>query len=125
LPGIFSPETVTGGTQIAINDAFAASRSDASGAFDQVTAAAHLTADSVLRMNDSLPAIVRERTTTVDLLLPGKSLGLPKVCMPALERLQAGPVRFGDLDLAVSDADRLFFVKTLILEGVLLVDRTD
>jgi hypothetical protein len=76
-------------------------------------------------MNDSLPAIVRERTATVDLLLPGKSLGLPKVCMPVLERLQAGPVRFGDLALAVSDTDRLFFVKTLILEGVLLVDQPD
>lgn len=123
LPGIFSPETVAGGTQITINDSFAASRSDASGAFDQAAATAHLTADSVLRMNEDLPAIVRERATTVDLVLPGKSLGLPKVCMPALERLQAGPTRFGDLPLAVSDTDRLFLVKTLILEGVLVVDQ--
>jgi bifunctional lysine-specific demethylase and histidyl-hydroxylase NO66 len=125
LPGIFSPDNVTGAVQTAINDAFAASRSDAGGAFDQAADAPHLTADSVLRLNENLPMLVRERATTVDLVLPGKSLGLPNVCMPALERLQAGPVRFGDLALAVSDADRLFFVKTLILEGVLLVERPD
>jgi hypothetical protein len=121
LPGIFAREAVARATQIAVNDVFASSRSDAGGAFDQVAAIAGLTADSVLRMNENFPTLVRETATTVDLMVPGKSLGLPKVCMPALERLQAGPVRFGDLTLAVSDADRLFFIKTLILEGVLLV----
>ena len=122
LPGIFASDAVADATQVAINDLFAASRSDAGGAFDQLAATAELTPDSMLRMNDNLPTLLRERATTVDLMLPGKSLGLPKLCLPALERLQAGPNRFADLGLALSDADRLFFVKTLILEGVLLVD---
>jgi lysine-specific demethylase/histidyl-hydroxylase NO66 len=91
-------------------------------AYEPVAAVAALTRDSVLSMNADLPAILRERAMTVDIVLPGKSLGLPKLCLSALERLQAGPVRFGDLKLALSDADRHFFVKTLVLEGVLLVD---
>jgi lysine-specific demethylase/histidyl-hydroxylase NO66 len=122
LPGIFRSDAVATATQVAVNGLFAASRSDASGAFDQLGASMNLAPDSVLRMNENLPILLRERATAVDVMVPGKSLGLPKLCMPTLERLQAGPVRFGDLDLALSEADRLFFVKTLILEGVLLVD---
>ena len=122
LPAIFAAPIVNAATDVAANDMFAASRAEAGGGFDQLGAVADLTADSVLRMNADLPVILRERATTVDLLLPGKSLGLPNVCLPALERLQAGPVRFGDLKIALSDADRHFFVKTLVLEGVLLVD---
>jgi lysine-specific demethylase/histidyl-hydroxylase NO66 len=122
LPGIFTRDAVAAARGVAINDLFAASRSEAGDAFAQIAAGAGLGPDSVLRMNENLPTLWRERATTVDLIVPGKSLGLPKVCLPALERLQAGPVRFGDLGLAVSEADALFFVKTLLLEGVLLVD---
>jgi hypothetical protein len=122
LPSVFAAAMVDAATDIAVNDTFAASRADAGGGFDQLAAVAALTPDSMLSMNAVLPAILRERATTVDVVLPGKSLGLPKACAAALERLQAGPIRFGDLKLALSDADRHFFVKTLVLEGVLLVD---
>ena len=123
--GIFAPETVAGASEVVLNGLFAASRSDAGGAFDQLAALAGLGPNSILRLNDALPLLLRERAQTVDLMLPGTSLGLPKLCMPALERLQAGPVRFGDLDLKLSERDRHLFVTSLLLAGILLIERPD
>jgi ribosomal protein L16 Arg81 hydroxylase len=118
-------ETIAAAAHAALNELFAASRSEANAAFDQLIHVAKLRPESILRVNDDLPFLVRERAGTVDVLLPGKSLALSKLCLPALERLQAAPVRFADLapELAARDAQRL--VKTLVREGVLLVHDPD
>ena len=115
-------DTVASAADGALNELFAASRSEANAAFDQLIHIAKLRPESLLRMNDDLPCLIRERANAVDLLLPGTSLGLSKSCLPALERLQAGPIRFADLAPELSAPDRQVFVKTLAREGLLLVD---
>ena len=81
---------------------------------------ADLTPESVLRITDDVPYVLREGAESVDLLLPGKSLGLPKLCRGAFERLQKGPVRLGDL-VEFSEPDRELFVKALVREGLLRI----
>jgi bifunctional lysine-specific demethylase and histidyl-hydroxylase NO66 len=115
-------DTVASAAQSALGELFAASRSEANAAFDQLIHIAKLRPESLLRTNDDLPFLIRERANAVDVLLPGTSLGLSKSCLPALERLQGGPVRFADLAPELSAADRQVFVKTLAREGLLLVD---
>jgi ribosomal protein L16 Arg81 hydroxylase len=115
-------DAVAAAAQAALQDLFAASRSEANAAFDQLIHITKLRPESVLRVNDDLPFLVRAGATAVDVLLPGKSLALSKSCQPALERLQSGPVRFADLAPELSARDGELFVKTLAREGVLLVD---
>jgi hypothetical protein len=115
-------EAVAGGAEEALNELFAASRSESNAAFDQLLHVAKLHPESVLRLNDDLPFLVRERANAVDVLLPGNSLALSKPCAPALERLQAGPVRFADLAPELSARDRQLLVKALVREGIVLVD---
>ena len=115
-------ETVGAATDAALNDLFAASRSEASAAFDQLLHTANLAADSLLRINGDLPFLVRERANAIDVLLPGSSLALSKSCLPAFERLRAGPVRFSDVAPELTENDRKLFVKALVREGMLLVD---
>jgi ribosomal protein L16 Arg81 hydroxylase len=122
LAATFDRDAVAAATDSTLGDLFAASRNDAGTAFDQLNGIDALAPDSVLRFNDRVPSVLRERATTVDVFLPGKSLGFPKLCRAALEQLRTGPVRFSELALPLPDADRRLFVKTLILEGLMLVD---
>jgi hypothetical protein len=121
LRTIFAEHRVAEAARESLNELFAVSRGVAEAAFDRLDASAGLQPESLLRWNEDVPSLVRERETTVDVLLPGKALGLPKACLPALVRLTAGPVRYAELDLPFSDADRRRFVKSLVLEGLILV----
>jgi ribosomal protein L16 Arg81 hydroxylase len=110
--------------QAALTGLFASSRSEANAAFDQQQFVAKLGPASVLQVNEDLPFLLRERANGVDVLLPGKMLGLSTACLPALRALQAGPVRYADLAPELSPNDRLLFVKALAREGMLLVEDT-
>jgi bifunctional lysine-specific demethylase and histidyl-hydroxylase NO66 len=121
LAGI-TADTVAHAANTALGELFAASRSEANAAFDQLIHISKIRRESLLRMNDDLPFLIRKRANAIDLLLPGTSLSLSKSCLPALERLQGGPVRFGDLAPELSAPDRQVLVKTLAREGLLLVD---
>ena len=118
-------ETVAAAASASLNELFAASRSEANAAMDQLIYLAKMRPESRLRLNDDLPFLIRERPNAVDVLLPGKSLGLSKSCLPALERLQAGPVRFMHLAPELTANDAHAFVKALAREGLLLVDNPD
>ncbi len=115
-------DAVAGAADAALNQLFAASRSDANAALDQLLHVAKLRPESVLRLSDDLPFLIRERDATVDVLVPGKSFTLSKSCLPALQRLQTANVRFGELAPELAERDRDLLVKTLAREGVLLVD---
>ncbi len=115
-------DTVAVAAGAALNELFAASRSEANATLDQIIHVAKLGPASVLRVNDDLPFLVRPGATTVEVLLPGKSLALSQQCLPALQRLQRGPVRFADIAPELSANDGRLFVKALLREGVLLVD---
>jgi len=115
---------VSNAANAALSELFAASRSDANAAFDQIVHVAKVTENSVLHVNEDLPFLVRRRAGALDVLLPGKALGLSTSCLPALERLQAGPVRFADFAPELSAHDRRLFMTTLVREGLLLVEDT-
>ena len=115
--------TVGRAAHAALTEVFAASRGDAHAAFDRLTGNAALDADAVLCMNEGLAFFVRERADGVDVFLPGKLLGLSKTCLPALERAQSGPVRYAELAPELAPHDRDLFVRTLLREGILLIDR--
>lgn len=114
---------VDAAARAALTELFAASRGEAHAAFDQLGALAVLPDDTLLFPNEGLPFVVRERATSVDVFLPGKLLGLSKACLPALARAQAGAVRLADLAPELAPRDRELLVKTLLREGILLVDR--
>lgn len=117
-------DTVSTAAAAALDELFAASRSDANAAFDQLTSSAALRPDSVLRGNDGVPFSIRRRAGSVDVLLPGQRLGLSASCWPALERLQAGPVRFADFAPELAAADRERLAQTLVRVGVARIDDT-
>jgi hypothetical protein len=122
LNAMFGHDAFAAAAQTALNDLFASSRSDPGAGFDQLAGVPALAPETLLRLNDRFPSLLRERAATLELLVPGKALGFPKACLAALEQLRSGPVRFDALDLPLSDADRRAFVKSLVLEGLMLVD---
>ncbi len=122
--GAIDSDIVAEAAQSALTGLFASSRSEANAAFDQQQFVAKLGPESVLRVNEDLPFLLRERANGVDVLLPGKMLGLSAACLPALRALQAGPVRYADLAPGLSRNDRQLFVKALAREGMLLVEDT-
>jgi hypothetical protein len=115
-------ETAGDAAAAALDELFASSRSDANAAFDQLRYSAALRPDSVLRANDGVPFLIRRRDRAVDVLLPGNRLGLSVSCWPALERLQAGPVRFADFAPELAPADRERLAQTLVRAGVAQID---
>ncbi len=121
LGALFSSSTVSAAATAALEELFAASRSDAGGSFGHLAALANLRADSVLSLNLHAPHVLRASATAVEMLVPGKTLGFPLACGRALEQLRAGSVAFGALDLPLSADDRRRFVASLVREGLLLI----
>jgi hypothetical protein len=121
LGALFGPQTASAAAAVALDDLFAASRSDAGGAFGGLAGLADLCADSVLSLNVHLPHVVRASAAAVELLVPGKTLGFPVACGAALDQLRAGSVRFDALDLPLSEDDRRRFVASLVREGLVLI----
>lgn len=116
------PALVEAAAAIALNDLFAASRSDANAALDHLSPVAPLSPDVRLQLNEGLPFVMRRRGGTIDVLIPGKSLALSLSCLPALERLQAGTVRFADLAPELSARDQDVLARMLVREGIALVE---
>jgi len=121
LLAAFTPERIAFAREYAINEQFRLIRGQAAGQFDTLAELAALGEGTRLRVNPALRAEVRDRGATVDLLIAGKSLGFPKICAPAFERIAEGPVTFGELGLYLTPQNRAVFVKNLVLEGYLLI----
>lgn len=122
--GSLDAGVVTAAAQNALTELFASSRSESNAAFDQQQLVAKLGPESVFRVNEDLPFLVRERANAVDVLLPGKMLTLSAACLPALRSLQASPVRYADFAPELNANDRQLFVKALAREGMLLIEDT-
>lgn len=120
--GALRAADVAAAADAALDELFAASRSDAGAAFDQLAFSTALRPDSVLRLDDGVPFLMRRRDGAIDVLVPGNRLGLSPSCGPALERLQAGPVRFADLAPELGAADRERLARTLVRAGVARID---
>jgi len=122
--GSLNADVVAAAAHGALTGLFASSRSESNAAFDQQQLVAKLGPESLLQVNADLPFLVRERANAVDVLLPGKMLGFSAACLAALQLLQRGPVRYADLAPELSANDRQLFVKTLVREGMLLIEDT-
>jgi uncharacterized RmlC-like cupin family protein len=121
LLAALTPERIRFAKEYAINEQFRLVRGQAAGQFDTLAGLAGIGDETTLRVNPAVPAQVRDRGATVDLLIAGKSLGFPKICAPAFARLAEGPVTFGELGLFLTAPNRAVFVKNLVLEGYLLI----
>jgi lysine-specific demethylase/histidyl-hydroxylase NO66 len=121
VPGLFAAPAIEAGARAALHDQFAASRGSAAGLFARSSHAASLTPQTLLSISPEGAFLLRERPAELELLLPGTALALPAGCAGAFTQLLAGPVRFGDLDLPLSETDRALFVKTLVREGVVVI----
>jgi len=121
LLAAMTPERIAFAKEYAVNEQFRLIRGQAGGQFDALARLGSLEESTPLRRNPAIPAQVRDRGTTVDLLIAGKSLGFPKLCAPAFERLAEGPLTYGELGLYLTPANRAVFVKNLVLEGYLLI----
>jgi hypothetical protein len=121
LLAAMTPDRIAFAKEFALNEQFRLVRGQAHGQFDALAELAGLTDQTVLRVNPAIPALVRDRGATIDLLIAGKSLGFPKLCAPAFERFAEGPVSFGELGLYLTPVNRAVLVKNLVLEGYLLI----
>jgi hypothetical protein len=115
---LFSAGAIDDGARAALHDQFAASRAGTTDLFERSARSADLRPETMLSLSDDGAYLLRNRTAALELLLPGTALGLPPGCVAAFERLEAGPVRFGDLDLPLPEADRVLFIATLLREGI-------
>jgi lysine-specific demethylase/histidyl-hydroxylase NO66 len=119
---IFGREQLDAAAEGTLRDMFAASRSEAGDAFDQLRRAEALEPGTCVRLNDTIPYLLRDRPATLDILLPGKTLHLPPECRAAMSLLMRGPQRVADLLPGHTDDDRRLFVRTLAIEGLVTLD---
>lgn len=117
-----TPDRVRLAREVLLNEQFAITRADAAGSIEQVSRLRDLAPDAVLRLDDGVAFMVRERERTVDLLVAGKSLGFPKFCKTAFERLVAGPTTVAALDPELSENNRNVLIRTLVLEGLVRIE---
>lgn len=127
LAALLAPERIAAAGETVLRGLFATTRGTAAGGFGQIEALAELDAlgpSARLRLDETVPFLVRDRGTGLELLIAGKSLGFPSLCAAAFRRLQAGPTTVADLDPALSPQNRRTLITALLLEGLLIIDTT-
>jgi bifunctional lysine-specific demethylase and histidyl-hydroxylase NO66 len=117
LAALFAPSRVPPAGERLLLEFYGATRIDASGAFDRTLATASVDASSRLRLRTEIPYVVCERADGVTLLIPGRSLVLPLPCLPALRRLEQGPIEIGALP-GLADVNQLWLARALLTYGV-------
>jgi hypothetical protein len=122
MPAAIAAPRVPLGTELVLNELFAVSRAAAGGAFDDVAALAALAPEHTICLRDDAAYIIRERGATLEVLLPGKSIGLPNTVLPALRRLEAGPASFAEIVHTLGDATARELAKLLVVEGLATID---
>jgi bifunctional lysine-specific demethylase and histidyl-hydroxylase NO66 len=107
---------------IALNELFRLTRPNANGAFEQALATFAITPQTRLRIDESVPYMLRQRPDGgIELLIAGKNVAFPPVCKAAIERLQRGPATAQEMDPSLSPAHRDLLVKLLVLEGLVII----
>jgi hypothetical protein len=107
---------------IALNELFRLTRPNANGAFEQTLQTFAIKPASRLRIDDTVPYVVRQRGEGIELLIAGKVVAFPPICKAAFERLQRGPTTAQEMDPSLSPAHRDLLVKLLVLEGLVIID---
>lgn len=107
---------------IALNELFRLTRPNANGAFEQALHTFDIAPSTRVRIDETVPFMVRERGEGIELLIAGKVVAFPPVCKPAVERLQRGPTTAHEMDPSLSAAHRDLLIKLLVLEGLVVID---
>jgi hypothetical protein len=122
LGTLLRPERVRLAREVLLNEQFAITRADTVASVAQLEQLAQIAPDTVLRLAAGTPFMVREREHTVDLLIAGRSLGFPPFCKAAFDQLGAGPVPVAAFGPALSEKNRAVLIRTLVLEGLVVLE---
>jgi len=107
---------------IALNELFRLTRPNANGAFEQALHTFDIKPTSRVRIDETVPYMLRQRGEGVELLIAGKVVAFPPVCHAAFERLQKGATTAQEMDPALSPAHRDLLIKLLVLEGLVVIE---
>ena len=121
LPMAIRPALVLPASEMILREMFAATRTEAGGAFEEWQRFSELHSDNMLSLRDDVPYLIRQDGDRVEILIAGKSLGFPANHNAVLERLQRGPATIPELDKLLPSNLARALVKMLMLEGLITV----
>jgi bifunctional lysine-specific demethylase and histidyl-hydroxylase NO66 len=107
---------------IALNELFRLTRPNANGAFEQALDTFDIKPTTRVRIDDTVPYMVRQRGEGIELLIAGKVVAFPPICRAAFEHLQRGPTTVAEMDPALSPEHRALLIKLLVLEGLVIIE---
>jgi hypothetical protein len=107
---------------IALNELFRLTRPNANGAFGQALRTFDIKPTARVRIDETIPYVVRQRGDGIELLIAGKVVAFPPICKAAFECLQRGPTTAQEMDPALSPEHRALLIKLLVLEGLVVID---
>ena len=106
---------------IALNELFRLTRPNVNGAFEQALQTFDVKPTTRVRIDETVPYMVRQRGEGIELLIAGKVVAFPPLCKTAFEHLQKGPTTVAEMDPALSAEHRALLVKLLVLEGLVVI----
>ncbi len=106
---------------IALNELFRLTRPNANGAFAQALDTFDIKPTTRVRIDETVPYMVRRRGDGIELLIAGKVVAFPPICRAAFEHLQRGPTAVGAMDPSLSPEHRTLLIKLLVLEGLVII----
>lgn len=107
---------------IALNELFRLTRPNADGAFEQALKTFSVKPTTRVRIDRTVPYVVRQRGEGIELLIAGKVVAFPPLCRAAFERLQQGPTTAAQMDPALTPEHYSLLVRLLVLEGLVVID---
>lgn len=123
LSGMLDEQRMRDAVELALNELFRLTRPNANGAFAQALATFNIEADTRVRIDPTVPYLVRKRGEGgIELLIAGKVVAFPPICLPAFERLERGATTAYEMDPALSPEHRSLLIKLLVLEGLVIID---
>jgi ribosomal protein L16 Arg81 hydroxylase len=120
LPRAIAPERLPLAAELAFNDLFGATRTTAAHAFDTLAAFESLEPGTRIQLRDDTPFQLRDRGERLDIVLAGKVVTIPGLAREAFARLEAGPATFADLDRLVPQGLGKTFLRTLVLNELVV-----
>ena len=107
---------------IALNELFRLTRPNANGAFAQALDTFDIKPTTRVRIDETVPYMVRKRGEGIELLIAGKVVAFPPICRAAFEHLQGGATTAAEMDPSLSPEHRALLIKLLVLEGLVIIE---
>jgi hypothetical protein len=123
MPRAIAPDRFRRATESAYNEVFAATGTTAAGIFAALAASEKLGPGSWLQLRDDTPFQLRDGGERLEIALAAKVVTLPASARAGFARLQAGAATFAEIDAVLPAGTAPTFVRTLVLEGLIRIDR--